>query len=213
MSNTWLGRNAVLWALDEAPGLPANLVATLIALARYADQDGRGAHPSAATIAAHIRKTEGQAKRDLAALQKLGLISRGNQRSVAHIRRDRRPVAYDLAMPRGSTDATPSARNGVAPVQPRGSTQARHGVAPMPPEEIRNTSGIGERDAESATAPLARAADPTHISATVDQLRRALTANRKPGACTDSDMQDVTRELAAIDAALDAFVLDSTPLA
>jgi hypothetical protein len=60
----WLSKPAVLWAMDEAPGVPARLVSTLFAYARYADQEGRGSYPLAATVAAQTRKSVSQAKRD-----------------------------------------------------------------------------------------------------------------------------------------------------
>jgi hypothetical protein len=156
----WLGRRAVLWVLDEAPGVPAALVSTLIALGRYAGEDGRGAYASAATIAAHTRKTERQAKRDLAELERLGLIQRGNQALAASIRADKRPVVYDLAMAvRGDTHDTPQSANGVTPMVERGDMQGRSGVSPMSPKEILNGSRKGARDAARAATPQ-RAANP-----------------------------------------------------
>jgi hypothetical protein len=158
------GSLSSIWALDEAPGVPPSLVSTLAAIARYADQDGRGAHPSATTVARHTRKSESQAKRDIAALEKLGLLQRGDQSAVAYIRADQRPTVYDLPMPRGSTDDTPSSRHGVAPMTPRevdhgvapvrarGSTGAQNGVAPVLPEEIQKRSRTRARGAAGADA-------------------------------------------------------------
>jgi hypothetical protein len=168
----------VLWVLDEAEGVPPSLVSTLLAVARYAGNDGRGAHPSATTVAAHTRKSESQAKRDLAALEKSGLLRRGNQRIVAYIRADRRPTVYDLPMPRGSTHDTPSEGNGVAPMHARGSTHAPNGVAPVLPEEVLKTSGNGAAADEAASPP--RLEDPAGVTVAEDpwianavgQLRR-----------------------------------------
>jgi len=153
MTGKWLSKAAVLWVLDEAPGLPSRLVSTLAAVARYAGEDGTGAHPSATTIAFHTRKSESQAKRDLAELENLKLISRGNQGIVAYIRADRRPVVYDLAMPRGSTHDTPSNGHGVAPMHARGSTHASNGVAPVLPEEFLKNSGTGDRASANGAGP------------------------------------------------------------
>lgn len=149
----WLSKPAVLWALDDAQGVPSHLVSTLVAVARYAGADGKGAHPSALTIAGHTRKSESQAKRDLAKLEELKLLKRGNQRAVAYIRADRRPTVYDLAMPRGSTHDTPSGSNGVAPMHGRGSTHASNGVAQVLPEEVLKTSGHGAAPGGGAAAP------------------------------------------------------------
>lgn len=160
----WLSKPAVLWVFDEAPDVPSTLVSTLLAVARYAGSDGRGAHPSATTVAAHTRKSESQAKRDLAALEKAGLICRGDQRIVAYIRADRRPTVYDLPIPRGSTDDTPWSGNGVAHRPQRGSTQGPNGVAPVLPEEFLKNSGRRARDragAQSSPAePKTRLAPP-----------------------------------------------------
>ena len=81
----WLSRPAVLWAALEAPDAPARLVSTPIAVAIYAGEDGRGAYPSASTVAATTRKSETQAKRDIAELEKLGLLQPGDRRLVQGI--------------------------------------------------------------------------------------------------------------------------------
>jgi hypothetical protein len=117
---SWLSKPAVLWALDEAPDVPAHLVAALVAVARYADENGRGAHPSALTVAAHIRKTERNAKKDLSELRQLGLLLSGDQRIVVSIRADRRPFVYDLPMARGVAQDTPSRGHGVSRATARG---------------------------------------------------------------------------------------------
>lgn len=175
MGGTWLGKAAVLWALDEAPDVPASLVSTLVAVARYAGTDGRGAHPSASTVASHTRKSESQAKRDLAALEKAGLLLRGDPRVVASIRADRRPSVYDLPMPRGSTGDTPSDGHGVAPMHARGSTHARDGVAPVLPEKNRKSSRRGTLPSSGPPAPRADARTQPDPS-TSDGGRRAYLA-------------------------------------
>ncbi len=134
----WLSKRAVLWALDEAASVPPHLVSALIAVARYAGEDGRGAHPSALTVAGHIRKTERTAKKDLAELRQLGLLLPGDQRIVAAIRADKRPFVYDLPMPRGVAQDTPSTGHGVSHRTPEeflknSSTRARADGAGAPP--------------------------------------------------------------------------------
>src|ERR1035441_7610959 len=98
----WLSKAAVLWALYEAPDVPARLVSTLIAVAVYAGEDGSGAYPSGATVAMLTRKSESQAKRDMAECERLGLLLPGDGRIVEDIRADRRPKVYDLPMPPGA---------------------------------------------------------------------------------------------------------------
>lgn len=175
----WLSKPAVLWALDEAPGVPPELVSALVALARHAGLDGRGAHPSAATIAGQTRKSERQAKRDLKRLEELKLIMPGDTAIVAHIRADRRPKVYDLAMPRGDTDDMSSDGHGVTPRVARGDTQGRHGVSPMSPEEVLKTSRKGARG-PSASPPRTPA----------EKIRRAPPCHKCGEAFTQDQLAD-----------------------
>jgi hypothetical protein len=93
--------------MDEAPGVPDWLVSTLTAVARFADEDGRGAYPSAAAVAKITRKSRTQAGRNMAALAARGLLLPGDPGLVKDIRADRRPNVYDLPMPRGASGRTP----------------------------------------------------------------------------------------------------------
>jgi hypothetical protein len=104
----WLSVPAVLWALREAPNCPPDLVSVLVIVASYTGIDGRGAWPSVDEIARQSRKSERQVQYGLRRLVKAKLITRGDQSLVRHIRADRRPVVYDVAMPRGATHCTPS---------------------------------------------------------------------------------------------------------
>lgn len=91
---------AITWVLEHAPDVPAHLVATLIGIANHADQDGCGAFPGEAVLAHYTRKSDRAVRKDLKALEELGLIRRGDQRIVMHVPADRRPVVWDLAMER-----------------------------------------------------------------------------------------------------------------
>lgn len=148
----WLSKAAVLWALHEAPDVPARLVSTLIAIAAYASEDGRGAYPSAATVAAITRKSETQAKRDLAELEKRGLLAPGDGRIVKDIRADRRPNVYDLAMLRGASGRTPQGRLRGASGGRTGCISLQNGVRPDAPEEVLKTSGIRAPRARAESA-------------------------------------------------------------
>ena len=159
----WLGKAAVLWVLYEAPDVPAHLLSTLLAVAASTGADGKGAYISAATVAQLTRKTERTAKKDLAELTRLGLLLPGNQRIVAHIRSDRRPNVYDLPMPRGVAQDTPSSPNGVSHTTARGVVQGPNGVSHTTPEEILNRSRIGARAASGDDAPRAHLEDPLRL--------------------------------------------------
>jgi hypothetical protein len=156
----WLSKAAVLWALDEAGDMPPRLVAALITVARYAGEDGRGAHPSAATVAACIRKNERNAKKDLAELQRRGLLLPGDPRLVAHIRADRRPAVYDLPIPRGVAEDTPLGVYGVSQATARGVAESPNGVSHATPKEVLKTSGRRARDSAAAPSPPAEPQPP-----------------------------------------------------
>lgn len=129
----------MLWALYEAPDVPARLVSTLVAVAAHASDDGRGAYPSGSAVGLLTRKSQAQAKKDMAELEKRGLLLAGDQHLAAHIRADRRPKVYDVPIPRGSS--------GRAPFDSRGSSgtatgliQAQNGARPDEPEEFLKNS-------------------------------------------------------------------------
>lgn len=103
------------WVLNDAPGLPANAFGTLMGLANHADHQGRGAFIAQATLGRYARKTDRQVRRDLADLEKLGLIRRGNQALVNHLPPMKRPIVWDLALERretGDSDRTPTTGHG-----------------------------------------------------------------------------------------------------
>lgn len=93
-----MSTEALKWAIELAPPMPAQLVATLAGLANHADTKGRGAYPSLAKLAAYACKAERSVRRDLRQLQELGLIRPGDPNRTLHLPSDRRPEVYDLAM-------------------------------------------------------------------------------------------------------------------
>jgi hypothetical protein len=129
---------AITWALEDAPDVPPHLVSVLLGLANHADRNGRGSYPSQETLADYARKSPRQAKRDLDDLQERGLIRPGDQRFVLHVRPDRRPIVWDLALERvksrDDTHVTPPKPNGMTSTPPRGDTQGSNGVTPTSPE-------------------------------------------------------------------------------
>ena len=88
---------AVDWALRRAPvGADASARLVLVYLADRADDEGRDAFPSIATLVEQSHLSRSTIKRILRRLEEQGLISRGDQLKVAHYRIDRRPVVWDL---------------------------------------------------------------------------------------------------------------------
>ena len=88
------------WVLEEAPDLPAHCFGVLMALASKAREDGTAAYAGQPWLAIRTRKTTRQVRSDLAKLEELKLIRRGDQSIAAHIPADERPVVWDLAIER-----------------------------------------------------------------------------------------------------------------
>jgi hypothetical protein len=114
---------AMVWVLNEAPGLPSHAFGTLMGLATHADKFGRAAFPAQATLAGYTRKSARQVRRDLDDLVAAGLIRHGDPRFVAHIPADERPIVWDLAMEKTASEAKPKPQRGgrgrpVADVRP-----------------------------------------------------------------------------------------------
>lgn len=93
----------MVWALKRAEVPESEPIAhlVLIGLADHANDDGTEARPSVATLAKYARCSPRTVHNKLRALEAAGLIRRGDQQTVAHIRQDRRPVVYDLVMHAG----------------------------------------------------------------------------------------------------------------
>ena len=165
----WLSKPAVLWVLYDAGNIPAHLVSTLIMFAVHAGTDGRGAHPSAATVAMLTRKGERRTKRDIAELVNLGLLVPGDPRIVAHIRADRRPAVYDLPMPRGGPQDTPLNGHGVVHRTARGGREVPDGVVHRTPEEVLNKTGSA---AAGSPASPPRPPDDPWMAGLLEELRQ-----------------------------------------
>lgn len=95
-----MSQKAFTWAIKYAPPMPPQHLATLLGLAEHADQQGRGAYPSIATLAAYTCKSERSVQRDIKALLELNLIRLGNQSLANQLPAGKRPEVYDLAMER-----------------------------------------------------------------------------------------------------------------
>jgi hypothetical protein len=132
---------AMLWALKQAPDVPAQCFGVLMGLAESADRHGRGALPSALTLAAFARKSERQVRADLGTLADLKLIRPGDQALAAYIPAGRRPMVYDLAMER-ICDLQSTAPRG----KPRGKHSRRRDLqstAPLNDEsDLQSTAGV-----------------------------------------------------------------------
>ena len=104
---------AISWVMDEAPVDDARELLILYALADHAHDDGTCAWPSQERIAERARCSVRTVRRHLQNLEERGLIERGDQNHVAHIRIDRRPIVWDLNLSKVRADNLTGRTSGV----------------------------------------------------------------------------------------------------
>jgi hypothetical protein len=158
---------AMTWALEQAPVTDPTQALVLVALADSAQEDGRNAWPSQATLARRARVSDRSVRRILAQLEADGVIRRGDQRVVEHLKADRRPVVWDLNLTADTPDRPDtgdrSSTTGGTPTTGRPCPSDRTPVTERPDTGVRQTvleqsmNGGGVR--ASAPAP-AREAPP-----------------------------------------------------
>lgn len=90
--------DAMVWALKRAPVTDPLAHLVLIGLADHADPQGREARPSQKRLAEYVNVTDRTIRTKLRMLEDQGLIRPGDDRLVAHLRADRRPLVWDLCM-------------------------------------------------------------------------------------------------------------------
>lgn len=88
----------MIWVMERAPIESPAEGMVLYALADRASDDGTAAWPSMQWIADRACCSRQTVRRHLRALEERGLIRRGDQRLVGHLRPDRRPVVWDLSL-------------------------------------------------------------------------------------------------------------------
>jgi hypothetical protein len=93
-----LSIKAIIWALQDAPVDDPTQALILCAMAETAHDDGTEARASQATYAKYARCSERTLRRHIKAMEETGVIIRGDQRLVEHLRPDRRPVVWNLAI-------------------------------------------------------------------------------------------------------------------
>ncbi|MFD6855993.1 helix-turn-helix domain-containing protein [Rhodococcus sp. NPDC060090] len=181
---------AITWTLEHAaipsptpPGMPSApaLTLVLLGLATHASRCGEDAYPSVRTLARYARMSERQVQRCLSTLVELELITRGDQERVAATisREDRRPICYDLCMPRGDAlSPRPKSRgdmrvpDGVTAEHERGDTDVTRTVL-----EPRDKPAAPSRTEPPArTGPAARQQHPRIDDLAAACRRAGLTA-------------------------------------
>jgi hypothetical protein len=128
---------ATSWALREAPvGGDVTSRLILLILADYAKPDGTGAYPSVHTVALLARVSDRCVRKHLSDLHASGVIRRGDQRILSHIRADRRTTVWDLCM-------RPAGESGMSVAQERAIDVELDGVNERAPRDDGQESGDG----------------------------------------------------------------------
>jgi len=122
--------SAMVWALKTAPVPDPISHLVLIGLADHANDDGTAARPSIGKLAEYARCSPRSVQNKLRTLEELGLIVKGDQRAVEHLRADRRPTVYNLDI--YGVNLVRAANNGVHEKCLRGAHCDGTGCTPVP---------------------------------------------------------------------------------
>lgn len=141
------------WAITQQIVTDAPARHVLLCLANYAGECGRGAFPSAATLAKNTGLSLRTVRLKLAYLEEMGVIAQGAQAvAAAYIDRpDRRPVVYDIIWQRGAA-ATPRENTGCS-TQPNGVQLAHERGAAAAPNPSTKPPLIQKKRAPAAPLP------------------------------------------------------------
>ena len=167
------------WALEKAPPMPAQLVATLSGLARHADKKGRGAYPSVARLAAYTCKAERSIQRDLKQLRELGLIRLGDQSKAAHLPEGKRPEVYDLAVERTVPGGRASADEVTRTSRVTLASSRRRGGKKKPSSEDATSGLTGDVDVRGDVDVTGDADVADGVTSTSQEGRRGRHPNQK----------------------------------
>lgn len=165
---------AIGWVLRDAPGVPAQCLGVLIGLAEHADKRGRGAYPSAGTLAAYARKSKRQIHYDLDLLVNAKLIRPGDQSLVAHLPVNRRPVVYDLALERSGVQSA-SPQSGVKRASRVQSTSPLQSTSPQSADDLQEQAGV-----QSASPQAVNSRGATHFTVGVQPIADKPSIEPKP---------------------------------
>lgn len=129
---------AILWVMNDAPVDNQTELAILYALADRASDDGSTAWPSQEWIAYRARCTARTVRTHLKNMEERGLIKRGNPKFVEHIRKDVRPIVWDLNL------SLKRPENDDRKILPPGSSASNDRKTSVErPEAQRRTAGSG----------------------------------------------------------------------
>lgn len=149
---------ATTWAADARQSGKMNAAhrVVLVILANSADEDGRYAFPSVASMAVRAGVDERNVRRSLRWLEEAGLIVKGDQQATSRFKPHRRPTVYDLPI-NGGAQTPPQGVDGGASVVSKGgrSWYPRGGAgAPQTKQELSIEQEAAPADAATtATDP------------------------------------------------------------
>lgn len=174
---------AMAWAIEQRFVTDAPTRHVLLCLANYADKTGRGAFPSASTLADETGLSERTVRYKLDTLAEAGLIRLGAQSlASAYIERaDRRPVVWDLAIERGAGDAPREAERGAAD-DTTGCSSRHNGVQelhPIRPLSLKASVSSCEPDGSCASADADAPAGRIPYQAIIDLYNGTMTGLAK----------------------------------
>ena len=121
----------MIWVMERAPIESPTEGMVLYALADRASDDGTGAWPSMQWIADRACCSRQTVRRHLRAMEERGLIYKGDQRHVDHLRSDKRPFVWNLNLEMDRNAGVQSDTPTRAGYQPQPSGVPR--VIPKPP--------------------------------------------------------------------------------
>ena len=167
---------ATTWALyDVGPEVDPYARLILLVLADHADNDGRGAGLSKASLARYVGCGETTVYRRLADLERAGLIARGDQDVVAYLPADRRPTVWDLPRVRGASRAPRRPSRGAS------RTPRTRGTSGVPAGCQRGvTADTQTYESEDPLNPSAAAAGSSRPAAAADILTMRAVTKRRP---------------------------------
>lgn len=115
---------AYMWVLKHGFAMCANAAqfATLVRIADHTDDSGRGCWTSQQTLSDELPMSRATVKRAIDELAQAGVIVPGDPALVAHLRKDKRPQVWDLAMDRRITRGRSDPSSRKSPSSTRGQT-------------------------------------------------------------------------------------------
>ena len=186
--------DATLWGLKDAPAKDTEERVLLTIMGEAASEDGTACYLAQATMAKRAVMADRTVRRRLAEMEARGVIARGDQTLVAHLRPDQRPIVWDLMIPYAwfpNIDRVNEnrARAGLPPLTP----QNRPDLTSVPEKKKRADVGQPkprkkvESDTGDATGLVVRPSGDPETGLTTGLVVRPDSQSRTTGLVVHSD--------------------------